>query len=126
MVAGTDSGPGREVSRGGETGHVRAGLGGDHVGDQGADPGDRADQFPEPAKGFDHHLDPFGELVDRCGVAVDQVQVHPGQERVVLAEPAGQRLDQLGCLVPQPAFGQVRQYHRFALSLDEGLEHRAP
>jgi len=78
-----------------------------------------------PRKGFDHHLDPFGELVDRCGVAVEQVQVHPGQECVVLAEPARERLDQLGCLVPQPPFGQVRQHHRFALSLDEGLEHRA-
>ena len=61
----------------------------------GADAGDGADQVAEPLKGLDHHLDPVGELLDRGGVLVDQVQVHPGQERVVLGEPAGQRLGQL-------------------------------
>lgn len=51
-------------------------------------------ELPESAKGFDHHLDPLGELGDGRGVPVDQVQVHPGQERMVLAEPTGQRLGQ--------------------------------
>ena len=90
--AGT--GPGREMARGGEPGHVRAGLGGDHTGDQGADPGDGADQLPEPAKGFDHHLDPIRELFDRLRVAGDQVQMNAGEEGVVLTEPFGECLGQ--------------------------------
>ncbi len=61
------------MTRGGELAHVGAGLGGDHVGDQGADPGDGGDQLPEPAKGFDHHLDPAGMFLDRFGVPVNQV-----------------------------------------------------
>lgn len=77
-----------------EPGHVRAGLGDHDVSGQGADPRDRADQLPESLKGLDHHLDPVGQGLDRDGVAVDQVQVHPGQERVMLAEPSGQRLGQ--------------------------------
>ena len=68
---------------GGEPGHVRAGLGDDHVGGQSADAGDGADQLPEALKGLDHHLDPGGELVDGLGVLVDEVEVHPGQERVM-------------------------------------------
>ena len=75
----------------------------------GTDPGDGADQVPESLKGFDHHLDPGGQLVDRGGVLVDQVQVHPGQERVVVGEPPGQRLGQRRDLRPQPALGQISQ-----------------
>ena len=113
-------------SGGGEPGHVGAGLGDDDVGGQGADPGDRADQVPEALKGLDHHLDPGGELLDRGGVLVDQVQVHPGQERVVLAEPAGQRLGQRGDLRPQPPLGQIGQHGRVAFPGDQRLEHRPP
>ncbi len=109
---------------GGEPGHVGAGLGDDDVGGQGADPGDGADQVPEPAKGLDHHLDPGGELVDRRGVLVDQVQVHPGQERVVVGEPAGQRLGQRRDLGAQPALGQVGQRGGVAFPGDQRLEHR--
>ena len=47
-----------------EDAHVGAGLGDDHVGDAGADSRDGAGQVPEGLKGFDHHLDPGGELID--------------------------------------------------------------
>ena len=104
------------MPRGREPGHVGAGLGDDHVGGDGTDPGDGADQVPESLKGLDHHLDPVGELLDRRRVLVDQVQVHPGQERVVLGEPAGQRLGQLRDLRPQPSLGQIREHGRVALS----------
>ncbi len=79
------------MSGGGEPGHVGAGLGGDGLCSGGADAGDRSDQVTESAKGFDDHLDPFAELLDGSGVFVDQAQVHPDQERVVIGEPPSQR-----------------------------------
>ena len=111
---------------GGEPGHVRAGLGDDHIGGQGADPGDGADQLPEALKRLDHHLDPGGELADGLGVPVDQVQVHPGQEGVVLAETAVQGLGQLGDLRPQPTLGQIGQPGRVPIAGDQRLDHRPP
>ena len=78
----------------GKLGHVGAGFGGDHVRGTGADPGDGADQVAESAKGFDHHLDPGGELRDDLVVVVDQVEVGANQEAVMIGEPPGQGLDQ--------------------------------
>jgi len=100
------------VPGGGEPGHVGTGLGDDDVRGQGGDPGDGADQVVEAAKRFQQRLDPGGQSVDGRGVLVDQVQVDPGEERVVLGEPAGQRLGQGGDLGAQPAFCQVRQRRR--------------
>ena len=74
---------------GGEPGHVRAGLGNDHVSSQMADPGDGADQIPETLKGFDDHLDPGSDLLDRDGVPVDQVQMDTGQKRVMIGDYHG-------------------------------------
>jgi len=71
-------------------------------------PGTGHEQLAGPTKGLDHHLDPMGELVDRGGVLVDQTQVQPGQERVVLGEPAFQRLGQRGDLVAEPGPGPGR------------------
>ena len=123
VAAGAGPGPGREVAGGGEAGHVGAGLGDGDVGDSGADPGQGGDQVPDYTKGFDHHLDPGGEVVDGAGVLVDQVQVQPGQEGVVLTEPSGQRLGQFGDLAAQPPLGQLRQRGRVALPGDQRLEH---
>ena len=100
MVAGADSGPGGQVRGGGEHAHVRAGLGDDNVSGQDADPGDGADQVAEPAKGLHDGLDPRGQLGDRRGVLVDQVQVDAHQERMMVGEPAGQRLGEGGDLDP--------------------------
>jgi hypothetical protein len=86
-----------------EPAHVGAGLGDDHVSDQHADPWDRHDQVPGAAKGLDHHLDPGGEFGDGVTALIDQVQVHPGQEGVVLGEPAGEGLGQGGDLGTHPA-----------------------
>ena len=111
------------MAGGWEPAHVRAGLGNDHVGDPGADPGDGADQLPESLKRLDHHLDPCGQLGDRLGVLVDQVQVRAGQERVVLGEPSGQRLGQGRDLGPQYALGEVGALAGVSLTGDEPLEH---
>jgi hypothetical protein len=101
-------------------------LSDDHVGGYGGDARDRADQVPEPAKGLDHLLDPPGELADRGGVLAGQVQVHPGQEPMMLAEPALKCLGQLGDPGPQPPPGQARQHVRVTLPSDQRLEHRPP
>ena len=89
-----------------------------------ADAGDRADQVVEPLKGLHHHLDPRGELVDRVGVPVDQVQMDLRQERVVLVEPPVQRLGQLGDLVPQPTLGQIGQHDGVVVAGDQRVEHQ--
>jgi hypothetical protein len=78
----------------------------------------------EPLKGLHHHLDPRGQLVDRVGVPVDQVQMDLGQERVMLVEPPVQRLGQLGDLVPQPTLGQIREHHGLAFAGDQRVNHR--
>ena len=95
---------------GGEPGHVRAGLRDDDVGVDRSDAGDGADQVPESTKRFDHH--PGGDVADRRGVPVGQVQVDAGQEHVVLGEPSGQRLGQRRDLRAELSLGQVRQRGR--------------
>ena len=80
----------------GKPGHVHPGPGHHHIGGQDADPGDSADRLPEALKRLDHNLDPAGDLVDRGGVPVEQVQVDPGEKGVVLGETAVEGLGQLG------------------------------
>jgi hypothetical protein len=55
-----------------EFGHVGSGFVDHDVGGVPADAWDRADQVAEAAKGFHHHLDPPGELLDGRGVLIDQ------------------------------------------------------
>ena len=90
----------------------------------GADPGDGADQVAESLKGLDHHLDPGGQGLDRGGVLVDQVQVHPGHEGMMLAEPPGQRLGQFRDLRAESTLGQVSQRGGVVIPDDECLEHQ--
>jgi len=47
-----------------------------------------------------------GDLVDRCGVLVGQVEVNPGEERVMVGEPTRRRLGQRGDLAAQPALAR--------------------
>jgi len=114
------------VPGGGEPGHVRAGLGDDHVGQGGADPGYGHDEVAGATKGLDHHLDPGGELVHGVGVLIDQGQVQPGQERVMGGEPAGQRLGERGDLDPEPGLRQVGEHRGITLTVDQRVEHRPP
>ena len=76
-------------------------------------------EVPGAAKGLDHHLDPVGDVLDRCGVLVDQVEMDLGQERVVFTEASGERLGQLRDLGPQPSFRQLGQLDRIAVPGDE-------
>ena len=112
------------MRRGRELGHVGAGLGDDHVGDEGGDARDRDQEVPGAAKGFDHHLDPVGELLDGTRVLVDQIEMDLGQERVVITETSGERLGQLGDLGPQPSLRQLGELDRIALPGDERVEHQ--
>ena len=74
-------------------------------------------------KGRDRRLDPRGDVIDRCGVLVDQVQVNPGQERMMFGEPTGQRLGQRRDLGAQPAFGQIGQCGGVAVAGDQRFQH---
>ena len=73
-----------EMTCGGEAGHVGAGFGDDDVGGQGADARDGADQVAKPVKGLGRRLDAGGDVSDRSGLLVDQVQMNSGQERVAV------------------------------------------
>ena len=55
-----------------EPGHVGAGFGDDHVGDAARDPHDSDEEVSGAAKGFDHHVDPVGEVLDGIGVLIDR------------------------------------------------------
>ena len=81
---------------------------------------------PGGTKGSDHHLDPFAEFVDGHGVLVDQVQVDPDQEGVMIVEAALEGLGQFGDLVAQSAFGHVGEDRGVPLTADECFEHGAP
>ncbi len=77
-----------------------------------------------PRKGLDHRLDPGSEPLDGLGVSVDQGQVHPGQERVMLTEPAGEGLSQGWDLGPHPALRQLGELTRVALARDKRIQHQ--
>jgi hypothetical protein len=89
------------------------------------DPRDRADQHAEGLKRLHHHLNPSVQLPDLPGALVNDVQVHAGQERVMLAEPSGECLGQFRDLRPQPPLGQLGQYGGVLLPIDQGLQHRS-
>src|SRR5277367_23465 len=110
---------------GGKAGHVGTGLGDDDVGGQGTDAGNGADQVAKPVKGRDRLLDAGGDVVDGCGVLVDQVKVNPGQEPVMVGEPTPQRLGQCRDLGPQSAFGQIGQCGGVVVSSNQRLQHGA-
>jgi len=65
------------------------------------------------------------DLLDRDRVPVDQIQVHPGQETMVLGEPAGQCLGQRRDLRAQPALGQIGQRSGVVLPVDQRFEHQS-
>ena len=119
-------GPGCQVPGGGEHAHIPAGFGDEYLGGDAGEPGNADQQVPGGAKGFHRRLDALVEAGDVGAVGVDAVQEQPGHERVVLAEPAGQRFGQGGDLRAHPPLGQVGQRGGVALAGDERFEHRPP
>jgi hypothetical protein len=85
-------------------------------------PGDRDHQISGAAEGLDHHLDPGGQLLHGVGMLVDQVQVQPGQERVVLGEPAVNASVKAGSC-SAVVVGQVGELSRVPLPGDQRLQH---
>jgi hypothetical protein len=106
-----------------ELGHVRTGLGDEHIGHADRDSRDGHHQVPGALKRGDHHLNAGRQLVDGPGVLVDEVQVDLDQERVVLAEAPRQGLGQLGDLRTHPSLGQISPLGRVPLPGDQRLEH---
>jgi hypothetical protein len=99
-----EPGPGRQLRRRGEPGHVQPHLGDDHLGGGDADARDRVQAGHRRSGRGDLVLDPGLDLGD---VSVDRVDPgeHLGQqERVVVGEPADERLLQASpsCWPPPP------------------------
>ena len=124
VLAGADAGPGRQSPRGVEHAHVGAGLGDDDIGDRDGDARDRDQHVPGGTKGHHRVFDPGGEPVDHPGLRVDLDQVLADQERVMLGEPALQRVDQLRDLVPQRALRELGERLGVAFPGDQRVQHR--
>ena len=54
-------------------------------------PGMEQIRSQKAAKGLDHHLDPLGQFRDGLAALVDRVEIHAGQESMMVAEPPGER-----------------------------------
>src|SRR3954469_8339359 len=74
VVAGAAAGPGREVPRGRELGHVGADLGEDALRAAALDAGHRAQQFNRRRERADLFLDHAGELFDLLVEEIDVAQ----------------------------------------------------
>jgi hypothetical protein len=90
------------VSRGGELGHVPAGLGDEDLSDDLAEARDALQQLPGRQKRLHQLIDPRRQRFDVLGVDVDPIQEQPGHERVMRGEPPVQRLGQHRDLGPHP------------------------
>ena len=100
-----------------------------HVGDDGlggalADPGDGVQPVTGHRERGDHLVDSRIQLGDGSLQVLQVGKRQPDQQPVMVAEPARQRLAQLGELLAQLALGQLRQDLGVALPTDEGGQHR--
>ena len=121
--------------RGGrEPGHVDADLG----------DGRLRRPFPDPGDGVEPVTGPFEGETGLAGVRGEQrvdlrvelggggfemrgvLEAQPDQQCVVLAEPAPQRLTQLGDLLAEPGLGQLGEDLGIAFTNDERSQHRPP
>src|SRR5690349_17182901 len=89
VVARTQPSPGRQVGRGREPRHVDPQLGDQDLGGPPPDPRDRAQQPQLLGERGQNLLDPLVQPVDHGREVVDVVQVQPGQQGVLVAEPPG-------------------------------------
>jgi hypothetical protein len=102
------------VRRGREPGYVGPDLGQDQLRGGGPDAGDLIEPGHRLGERGDLGIDPILQNGDVGGDAVDPLEHPVQQERVVLGEPAGQRLAEPCGLGPQGAAGQVGQHARVA------------
>jgi hypothetical protein len=109
---------------GGEAAHVGADLGDDYPGGGAADPGDLIQPVDRSGERGDLGLD-LGLQLGDVGAGLVDARQHPGQqERVVVAEVAGEGLLQLAALGAQAGARQLRQRLGVPLAGDERGQHR--
>jgi hypothetical protein len=94
-------------------------LGDDHLRRGAADTGNLIESGHRIGERGDLGIDPLLHGGDVGGDAVDPVEHLGQQKRVVVGEPAGQRLGQADGLGAQAAPGQVGQHRRVAFAGDE-------
>jgi hypothetical protein len=98
------------VTGGGEHRHVHPNLGDHHPSSDFSDPRDR-DQVAElPVERDGAVLDPGVDRREVLVELIDVVQVHPQENRVVVAEPAAQRQGELVDLGPHTSLGELREH----------------
>jgi hypothetical protein len=113
------------MAGGGEAAHVQADLGDDHPGGGAADPGDRIQPVGCRRERGDLLVDVGLQLGD-VGAGLVDARQHPGQqERVMVAEVAGEGLLQLAALGAQAGPRQLRQRLWVALPGQQRGQHVA-
>ncbi len=104
----------------------RADLGQPRLRHRVAEPVDRLQQLQFPLVRGGPDRDSPLQVIDGGVEQHDPVAVQPAQRRVVVGEPPGQRLGQVGELArgAHPADRQVRQDLPAPLPVDQGLDHQ--
>src|SRR3954451_23356881 len=131
VVAWRHAGPRRQVSGGREPGHLDADLGEDALGGPIADSGNGVQPVTGlgerdaglAGRGGEQGVDALVQFGDRALQMLDVLQRQPDQQRVVLAEPAAQRLTQRRGLGAKLPAGQLDQHLGVAFAGDQGGEH---
>jgi len=113
------------VRGGPESAHVAAGLGDDHGSAFAVDTRNRDQVLDRVSERGELGVDPRGYLLDDRAQLIDAAQDDAAEERVVVVEAAGQRLDQRVVFEPQLLFGQISKDLGVAFTVDEGLHHRS-
>jgi len=124
-LPGQSPAQGRQVGGAREAGHVDADLGDDHLSSSLPDAGDgrqRGCRFNKRGHQFVHFLVQAG---DHRGQFVDVVEVHAGQEGVVVFEAPDEGLAEPSDLGPHPGEAHVGEDLGVSLAGDEGLDHPA-
>ena len=86
------------MSGGGEHGHVGAGFGDEDLRDGGAESRDADQELPGETKGLHRRLDPGAQVLYIGGVCINPVQIQFRHVAVMAAEPASERVGELGDL----------------------------
>jgi len=113
------------VRRGREPGHVDADLGDDHAGGDVPDAGDLIQTCRRGDERGDLGIDALVEVGDVGATPINAIEHLGQQERVVVAETAGERLLQVGDLAAHPAARELGEHLGVALPGDQRGQHVA-
>ena len=108
---------------GGETAHVGADLGQQHLGGALVDAGDRVEQLELTGERAGQLLDPLRQRLDGLIEEVDLREHLPDEQRVVAGEATLERFSERGDLRAQRALGELGEHVWVVGAGDQRVEH---